>query len=275
VATPPAPWPAALSERSARLLAGRPRPATVLAAFPRALYLHVDDTVLPVVTPAGLRLPTALLVTAPAALLGWGVQPGDTAAVGDDAVVLPEVRMEVRRTWRPRRMPSAPAGARVPAGGPGDAWQVEARSLVTDALAQRPVDEAVRTLVGSGAGLTPSGDDVLCGALLGLRLAGESHALERVRAAVLPRLGATTTLSAALLREAGEGYAVPDLVRLGAALAAGDSDGAARATRAVLAVGHSSGRDLLAGLWGALEATGLATARRAAVAAVPSEGALG
>ena len=131
------------------------------------------------------------------------------------------------------------------------------------------------SLVGAGPGLTPSGDDVLCGVLLGLRLAAEPTALERVHAAVVPRLGATTTLSASLVREAAAGYAVPDLVRLGAALAAGDRDEAAGATQALLAIGHTSGRDLLAGLWGSLEAAGCAANHQRAASAAGPEGARG
>ena len=70
--------------------------------------------------------------------------------------------------------------------------------------------------VGAGPGLTPSGDDVLCGVLLGLRLhpRGSSPLAAELWRAVEPRLTATTSLSAALLREAAEGYAVEPVVRL-------------------------------------------------------------
>jgi hypothetical protein len=112
----------------------------------------------------------------------------------------------------------------------------------------------VRRLVGAGPGLTPSGDDVLCGVLLGLRLLGRARSLPRLWDAVAPRLPATTTLSAALLVEAVQGFAVPPVIDLGQALAEGDPVGVRAAAARVLAVGHTSGADLLAGLTGCLDA---------------------
>jgi hypothetical protein len=206
-------------------------------------------------------------------VVGWGVQQGDSVLVGDGVVALRDVRIEVRRTWRPTRMPDAGLRERVPGGGPGGRWQVAAVQLATDALAGRGTSGAVAALVGAGPGLTPSGDDALCGVMLGLRLAGRQEAVGRVWDDVRPRLGATTTLSASLLREAVDGYALPDLVRLGEALVAGDRPAVTDATRGLAAVGHTSGLDLLAGFWGALEAAGLATASAGGAApAVSSEG---
>jgi hypothetical protein len=70
--------------------------------------------------------------------------------------------------------------------------------------------------------------------------------------AVQARLRATTSLSASLLAEAEQGYAVPPLVRLCEALVAGEEREAAAHAQMVAAIGHSSGRDLLAGLAGGL-----------------------
>ena len=71
----------------------------------------------------------------------------------------------------------------------------------------------------------------------------------------------TTSLSAALLAAAHRGYAVPEVVRLvDAVLDAvldvhADGDDTLRAALPdVLAIGHSSGRDLVAGVVGALRA---------------------
>jgi hypothetical protein len=116
------------------------------------------------------------------------------------------------------------------------------------------VEPAVAALVGAGLGLTPSGDDALCGVLLGLRLAGRPALRRALWAAVAPRLGSTTSLSAALLTESAEGYAVPPVGRLVEALAAGDHAGVRAATVQVRAIGHTSGADLLGGLAGALDA---------------------
>ncbi len=78
--------------------------------------------------------------------------------------------------------------------------------------------------------------------------------MDALWAAVRPRLGTTTSLSAALLTEAAQGYAVLPVVRLAQAIAAGRPAEIAAAGRAVLAIGHSSGADLLGGLAGCLDA---------------------
>jgi hypothetical protein len=147
------------------------------------------------------------------------------------------------------------------------AWRATAHTL-TDGLLAGDVEslpDRVSTLVGAGPGLTPSGDDVLCGILLGLRLhpRGSLSLVEQLWAAVRPRLTTTTSLSAALLTEAAEGYAVAPVIRLADALARraaepgttgrlGSTELSA-AVHAVLAIGHSSGADLLGGLAGCLD----------------------
>jgi hypothetical protein len=255
VAAPATTWPAAGSERSAFLLARTPGPATVLAVFPSALYLEVERDLLPVVAPGGLRLPTALALAAPVRPVGWGVQPGDVVTVGGREVVLPAVRVRAVREWRPRRMPVAPgaSAAHLPSGSPRT-WRDDAAELTGRVVDGGPLTALVRRLVGAGAGLTPSGDDVICGVLLGLRLLGRARSLPRLWHAVAPRLPATTTLSAALLVEAVQGFAVPPVIELGEALVAGDAVAVPRAAAQVLAVGHTSGADLLAGLSGCLDA---------------------
>lgn len=255
MALPVTTWPAAGSERSAFLLARAPGPATVLAVFPAALYLAVDRDLLPVVAPGGLRLPTALALAAPVRPVGWGVQPGDVVTVGGREVVLPGVRVRAVREWRPRRMPVAVRASvrHLPAGSPST-WRDDAAELAARVVDGGSLTALVRRLVGAGPGLTPSGDDVLCGVLLGLRLLGRARDLPRLWDAVAPRLSATTTLSAALLTEAVQGYAVPPVIDLGEALVADDAGGVAAAAARVLAVGHTSGAELLAGLSGCLDA---------------------
>jgi hypothetical protein len=123
--------------------------------------------------------------------------------------------------------------------------------LAAAALAAEPTDELLTTLVGRGPGLTPSGDDVIAGVLLALRSAGELAAVQGIGAALVPHLHRTTSISAALLRAAVEGYAVPEVVALlnspGSSL---DPNLLAR----VLAIGHSSGHDLVVGITAACRA---------------------
>ena len=109
--------------------------------------------------------------------------------------------------------------------------------------------EGAAQLAGLGAGLTPAGDDFLCGLMLWAWLAHpDPEALCRVVVeAAAPR---TTTLSAALLRAAGRGECSAAWHRLLAALATGDEGRILAATQRVLAHGATSGAAALAGfLW--------------------------
>jgi hypothetical protein len=102
---------------------------------------------------------------------------------------------------------------------------------------------AVDALVGRGDGLTPFGDDVLCGWLAAHRAAGvATPAVDDAVRRALPR---TTTLSATLLECAREGEAADlaaDYLR-----ALGTPDAAA-ARVALAALGHSSGHGLAYGI---------------------------
>ncbi len=112
-----------------------------------------------------------------------------------------------------------------------------------------PLQAAVEELVGAGDGLTPYGDDVLCGWLAVYRAAG--HASAEVDAAVRDRLHLTTSLSAALLDCALHGEVIPEFAAYVVALGTEDEAGAADALRAV---GHTSGAGLLEGAGWALAA---------------------
>jgi hypothetical protein len=127
------------------------------------------------------------------------------------------------------------------------------------------VRACVDRLVGAGQGLTPSGDDALCGILLTLRSVDLLDAHAAVAGAVRARLGATTSISAALLSVAADGWAAPPVIRMLTRLGDATSPANAVATtaaldprdhdvRAVLAIGHSSGADLLTGVTATLDA---------------------
>ncbi|HYN68063.1 MAG TPA: DUF2877 domain-containing protein [Ornithinibacter sp.] len=111
-------------------------------------------------------------------------------------------------------------------------------------------------MVGRGAGLTPSGDDALAGALLVTHALGAGRALAD---AVRARLRSTTAVSAALLDAAADGYGARPVVALVDAVVASRADAVRRALPAVLAIGHTSGADTVAGIRAALE---LLTPRR-------------
>jgi hypothetical protein len=114
-------------------------------------------------------------------------------------------------------------------------------------LTHHPIDPAA--LVGSGAGLTPYGDDVLCGYLAAHRAAGRTT--DRLDAEVSRLLSRTTVLSATLLECAMRGEVLPEVADL---LAAWGTPRAGEAQAALLRVGSSSGAGLLEGTRWALAA---------------------
>ncbi|MDR7554243.1 MAG: DUF2877 domain-containing protein [Armatimonadota bacterium] len=109
--------------------------------------------------------------------------------------------------------------------------------------------QAAALVAGLGPGLTPSGDDLLCGVMLATwvwpTLAGAEHAAEvraRIATAARPR---TTRVGAAYLLAAQRGWAPRPWHRLARAL---DNAPAARAAALqVVAIGETSGADGLTG----------------------------
>jgi hypothetical protein len=198
--------------------------------------------------------------------------------VGDGAVswLGPAGRVVVRavREWAPVRpalgevASSALAAVRAVLGAatasgadPGP----DGRASSGLAEAARDYDASVAVaarLLGSGPGLTPSGDDMLAGFLAGAEAFGlDAAALRRAIADLAP--ARTTALSAALLWHAARGECIDELAAVAAALT-GQRPGAGpeepgRAVRRLLAVGHTSGAALTLGL---VIAAGSAAARQ-------------
>lgn len=127
----------------------------------------------------------------------------------------------------------------------------------------REAVEAAERLIGLGPGATPAGDDVLAGVLVTLRhvppavvdmaallrdqMATLGDALGQTAAGIAPKQ--TSALSRALLRRAAAGDMIDRAVTLFEALG---GPGDAMAARRLIGVGHTSGRDLLVGVGGAL-----------------------
>jgi hypothetical protein len=123
----------------------------------------------------------------------------------------------------------------------------------------------VAGLVGRGDGLTPYGDDVLCGWLAVHRAAGV--ATPEVNEAVLALLPTTTLLSATLLDCAIHREVIPEFA---AWLAALGTEAERAAAEALSRVGHTSGRGLLEGARRALAGLESVATRSSTSATTPT-----
>ncbi len=249
-----------ISTAVAPLLHGPHRPARVVAATRHAVHLATGDRELPalaVVTRDAIRLPNALVLPFSSA-----DRPLDLntpwAGFGAGRVVIGPVRFEPEASWTPPRVQDA--------SSPPDLARIREATVLLDAsarllpppLAPRLTDlrralhaddagevrRAARALVGLGPGLTPSGDDILCGALLASRAWGGP--LAPLSEAVADASLRTPLLSAALLRHAVRGECVPQAHAFLRALSRGGA--LEPALRELLAVGHHSGGDLARGV---------------------------
>ncbi len=123
--------------------------------------------------------------------------------------------------------------------------------LVTeDMRATENLKEGVRTLLGLGPGLTPSGDDALAGMLLALS-ALQMQAARGILAAVIEEQapGATNAISRAHLCAAASGQgAAPVLDTICAVMEGVDSSLLKSALQQLNRIGHSSGWDAFTGI---------------------------
>ncbi|RJL31329.1 DUF2877 domain-containing protein [Bailinhaonella thermotolerans] len=249
------------------------RPGRVLAAFSLGVYVEVraeaEPYVIAVLDSAATRLPNAVVIGGGTAITA---DVGDEAAVGDGRLLVGDAEIRVRRWWDPAPVVAPVAPARLAAA-------IEIMAAVCDRSPRRPglgdhssalrlaaacagddllgATVAAEELVGLGPGLTPSGDDMLAGLLLGLRALGRAAGAPRA-ARLADWLGAavtfdararTTAISATLLTCAARGescaeaaavlHAIPGRAPLLPAL------------HRLLHVGHTSGADLA---WGLLTA---------------------
>ena len=173
-------------------------------------------------------------------LPGPGVSPGtlDLHGVPRWRGVLPEpARLAPVLGIAREAAALAAEGSLVPAGR----WAAAAGSLAAGDLGG-----AAGVLGGAGPGLTPAGDDALCGLFFALR-ARRGAAAEAWLGALASSVE-TTRLSSAALHWAALGQALAPAHDLLSAAARGDAAAAGAAARALARVGHSSGADLARGL---------------------------
>ena len=119
----------------------------------------------------------------------------------------------------------------------------------------------VKNLIGLGHGLTPSGDDYLCGVLVALHGMGQSQKAQALWKEIEPCLATQTNfISAAHLQAAAQGEGHEALHTCLVAVTAGqtirpdDLTGPRGPLTQLAQIGHSSGWDALAGAVAALKA---------------------
>lgn len=288
--TPGAAAPAVASTGIAALLRGPLRPATVISVFPTAIYLRAepllfadrngrDDlprrpaAVIAILTSDASRLPCGAILHRPASQRPLISSHGHLKAfLGEGRITVGALTVRASGWWDPRpRLPSIhpallPEGMRELRSAANE----QAHSVVRDvpvelcaqlgslraALRRDDVTAALRAaqrMIGLGPGLTPTGDDLLCGMLAGLNLLGHPVSA-RLSAGVLALApGRTTELSLSLLWHAARGEVNTELGSVIRALAgAGPLHGA---LQRLFAVGHTSGIALGLGLSAAVDLT--------------------
>lgn len=280
----PAPRPGErLPAAGAASLALRPvlepprRPARVIAVFPSAVYLELrgpaEPRVAAVVTSDAVRLPNAVVMVATRRERPFRpVREGAEAWIGEGRIETEGLEVRIRRWWNPSpalgtltqaalargtdtleaALREAGDGARCGLAGHPDPVLLADRCARGDLAG---AVEAAERIVGLGPGLTPSGDDILAGLLVTLRLVGEAGApggragwlAGWLGAAVTADAGTrTTALAATLLHCAASGDTGAEV---GAVLrAVAGHEPAGPAVRRLLAAGHTSGADLAAGI---------------------------
>jgi Protein of unknown function (DUF2877) len=271
----------AASTRTRQLVSGPRRSGRVLGVFPTAVYVAVDAErgadggpqggieLVAVETADGLGLPSAATLAAHSSTRPLhAIRAGDAAHVGEGSLDIGPLAFDVVRWWSPRR-PRAVENetyddARLTAVSqllPSLSPELDGRlPALTSALTvaiDADVQDAVTALLGLGPGLTPEGDDVLAGVLVTLMARPATQPLAQRLGDIVASLAEsrTTTLSAALLRDAADGFAVQALVDFVNALHEVDPHAGGSATRRaladvvvrLLAVGHTSGAALAHG----------------------------
>ena len=258
--------PAAAAEGVLGLLNGPLVAGEVMARWTSAMALAVDTVagtrVVGVLAAEASGVPNGLRLAARAATEPFaGYHAGDPVFVGAGQVCLQGWQIRPTRSYatavglirpdedRVRSLAALVSGHEL--GVPSSAVDAVRSALAGGHTAE--LRTSCSGLVGLGAGLTPGGDDVLAGLLVGLRAVGRAAPLQQIAAAIAPRMAARTTMfSADLLRLAAYGHASTETLGLLRELdrRRPDTDLAAleRATASLLAVGHTSGADLATGL---------------------------
>ena len=139
---------------------------------------------------------------------------------------------------------------------PCNLWEAAAQRICchvrSAAEDSRLFAQAACRIIGLGGGLTPSGDDWLCGVLAGLyalrEFPGTGSYLQALQLELPKHLHNTNDISARFLEVAAAGYFPEAVCSLADALNRAQFPALYRALDTILSMGHSSGADLLSGI---------------------------
>lgn len=255
----------------------RHRHAHVIAQFERSVHLEAEGDVICLVAPELGNGPLNAVVEGAAHWPRVGATAEFERTTRHRVVLHGHVRVDctAAQTWRaPRPACSAPSARRRQALGalkalaeaeaPEDglmrpALDVPAAATPVSRIARpriehlgcwllEPSGQPPTDLIGLGPGLTPSGDDLLCGVLIALHVIGSAHTRQALATAVLEAAPAlTSALSNAFLRAAAQGEGSAALHRLINAIVEGNVGEIACLATAAGRSGHTSGWDAMAG----------------------------
>lgn len=237
-------------------VAGPRRAAAVVHAGRSAVYLELGGSCVAVLARGAVQVPCGVRTSLPVLP---DVRPGDEIVVLDGRITLPGCEVVVDSTvdtMAPRMTAAAATWCATElAALVAPLVEHPRRALPEEALARLAAGDprSALLLLGLGAGLTPLGDDVLCG-WLATAVAVRRPTLDALRDQVaLLAPHRTTTLSATLLSCAGRGEGVPEFCSLVQGLAESDWPTVERSAEQLSRVGESSGAGLLLGTQLALE----------------------
>lgn len=262
----------AIGTRAARALAATNGWVTPIAAFPDAPYLHAGGEIVWIGVRARSLHPRMIVLDRAAALrqplridasqlVPWTPVMAPAGVVGRARLIEHAVGLHRRvgEVAAPRGFGALLVGAR-----PGFPLDL-AVSRVQRFLAALDRDDAALiethgcALLGVGTGLTPSGDDLVGAALFARGLLAHTADERASHASLAQRLTdhaqqRTHAISAALFADLAEGASYGLLHAVVDALRHESLDTALEHVRALVAIGHSSGWDMLTGLIAALTA---------------------
>ena len=232
--------------------------AEIAAVYERSLYLRAGNAFVCIGEPVVGNGPSTMIVDF--SLSEFGLRADTSATIADQKIAIGSIVLTLNRCalWQPPAWPAVPSSDRLAeictalahrlaVEGPQHSSPIAKRiTRFEDWLSN--IDETVEAIdgiVGLGPGLTPSGDDVLIGALAMLDALGEREthvALSHAINAITP--GQTSPLSHCFLRAAVAGHISGRFHTIVSSVIIGDID---RAIDTARTIGHSSGWDMLTG----------------------------